>query len=295
MKMYHKLLKTAVGGLIGLASCQVLSAPADLSVKSISVPAYNLISDTLIEITPQVKGKRNEFMMQLVCDLARGGRNQQEVNQILKQNNIDAKAIPLQGNALSLLVNNDKEQQQTACASFVATSIFFPANNSVFFDKKNDEKNSEPARLNQEAFAREMKVRMSIAQATAQFYAVIANNLKKDKNMSWADYQQDVASITESYAAEYLNSIKKIYNANQATYTPVAITIDGLDVIDSRGLELVQTPNISVLKSRGVDWLGNGKILGKEYFVEIRVIDSKSPVRATEEKAAGKIKRKSNY
>ncbi|MFV8846090.1 hypothetical protein [Serratia fonticola] len=216
------------------------------------------------------------------------------MNQILKQNNIDAKSIPSQGNPLSLLVNNDKEQQQTACASFVATSIFFPTDNSVFFDKKSDGKSSEPAQLNQEAFAREMKVRMSIAQATAQFYAVIANNLKKDKNMSWVDYQQDVANITESYASEYLNSIKNIYSANQATYTPVAITVDGLDVIDSRGLELVQTPNISVLKSRGVDWLGNGKILGKEYFVEIRVVDSTRTAKTpeTDKKAAGKAKRK---
>lgn len=293
--MYRQLLKTALGGLICLASCQALSAPADLSVKSISVPAYNLISDTLIAMTPQVKGKRNEFMMQLVCDLARGGKSQQEVNQILKLNNLDAKSIPVQGNALSLLVNNDREQQQTACASFIATSIFFPTSNSVFFDKNSAEKSTEPAKFNQDAFAREMKVRMSIAQATAQFYAVIANNLRKDKNMSWSDYQQDVASITESYAPEYLNSIRSIFNANQATYIPVAITLDGLDVIDSRGLELVQTPNISVLKSRGVDWLGNGKILGKEYFVEIRVIDSNGPAKTPEAKAAGKPKRKNNY
>lgn len=273
--MLHKLLKVALCGLISLTSSLLCAAPADLSVKSISVPAYNLITDTLIGMTPQVKGKRNEFMMQLVCDLARGSRSQQQVNEILKQNNVDVEGIPPAGNAMSLLVNNDKRQQQTACVSFIATSIFYPSDNSVFFNKKKDDKGVESASLDHDAFAREMKVRMSIAQATAQFYAVIANNLKKDKNMTWVDHQQDVANITESYAPEFLNSIKNIFNANQATYTPVAITVDGLDVIDSRGLELVQTPNISVLKSRGVDWLGNGKILGKEYFVDIRVMDAK--------------------
>lgn len=282
--MHHKLLKAALCGLISLTSSLACAAPADLSVKSISVPAYNLITDTLIAMTPQVKGKRNEFMMQLVCDLARGSRNQQQVNEILKQNNVDIEGIPSQGNAMSLLVNNDRKQQQTACVSFIATSIFFPGDNSVFFNKKQDEKSAEPPSLDQAAFAREMKVRMSIAQATAQFYAVIANNLKKDKNLSWADYQQDVANITESYAPEFLKSIKNIFNANEATYTPVAITVNGLDVIDSRGLELVQTPNISVLKSRGVDWLGNGKILGKEYFVDVRVIDANPAVKGKAKK-----------
>lgn len=294
MKMKCKFLKTVVGGLLYLVTFQAFSAMAELSVKSISVPAYNLISDTLIAMTPQVKGKRNDFMMQLVCDLARGSRTQQEVAQVLAQNNIDAKTIPTQGHAMSLLVKNDQEQQQTACASFIATSLFYPTDNSGFFINKKEAKSSSPAVFDQDAFAREMKVRMSIAQATAQFYAVIANNLKKEKNMSWSDYQQDVASITENYAPEYLKSIKTIFNATQATYSPVNITLNGLDVMDSRGLELVQAPNFVLFKSRGVDWLGNGKILGKEYFVEIRVIDDGYVKKPTEieKKPAGRTKKK---
>ncbi|HGM5493351.1 TPA: hypothetical protein ACKP1B_005071 [Serratia fonticola] len=294
MKMKCKLLKTAVGGLLCLVTFQAFPAPADLSVKSISVPAYNLISDTLIAMTPQVKGKRNDFMMQLVCDLARGSRTQQEVAQVLTQNNIDAKTIPTQGHALSLLMNNDREQQQTACASFIATSLFYPTENSDFFVNRKEGGSSEPATFDHDVFAREMKVRMSIAQATAQFYAVIANNLKKDKNMSWSDYQQDVASITEIYAPEYLKSIKTIFNATEATYTPLNITLNSLNVMDSRGLELVQATNFMLFKSRGVDWLGNGKILGKEYFVEIRVIDDGDvkKLSGVERKPAGKIKKK---
>ncbi|WP_413498771.1 hypothetical protein [Buttiauxella gaviniae] len=280
MKAFGNVLKAVIGGLIWLSSHQVFSAPADLRVKTISVPVYNLITETLIDITPRIKGERNEFMMQLVCDLARDSKSQEAVNAILTENNLNPESIPAKGSSLSLLVNNDKPQQQAACASFIATSLFFPVDNSVLFETKKDEKGKDVTTLDSAGFAREMKVRMSIAQATAQFYAVIANNLKKEKNMTWVDYQKDVASITADYAPEYLRSIKRIFAANQATYIPRDITVGGYDVQDSNGRRLIQNSMESLLVSRGVDWLGNGKIMGKEYFVDIQVIDSAAKVKS---------------
>ncbi len=288
MRINSTLIRTAVlGGLIGLMSCQAISAPADLNVKSISVPAYSLITDALIAATPTVKGQRNDAVMQLVCDLARGTKSQQQVNDVLKQNNVDVENIPATGNALSLLVNKNAAMQSTACTAFIATSLFTPVNNSALFDTvkegkdqdhdKSKAKDQVKVTLNPEKFAQEMRLRLAISQATAQMYAVIASNLSKDGNLSWADQQNDVVRIVARYAPQYLQSVKNIYLADQATYTPVSITGNSYDVIDSNGHQLMQNAQGPVLLYRGVEWLGNGKILGKEYFVDVRVIDSGSP------------------
>lgn len=276
MKLHHNLVKTAVGGLLCLASCQAFSAPADLNVKSINVPAYNLISDTLIAMTPSIKGKRNDFLMQLICDLARGDKSQQDISSILKSNKIDYDGIPKQGSPLSILVSNNKEDQSSVCTAYIATSLFTPSDNSVLFDKVKGKAGKEETQLNQDRFNGEMKVKMSIAQATAQLYAVIANNIKSDGNLTWNDYQQNVANIVYNYAPQYLQSLKAIYSADQSSYTPLSITQAGLSVVDSTGKELAINNTELTLKSRGVEWLGDGKILGKEYFYPVKVIEGKS-------------------
>jgi len=274
MRISSTFIRTALGGLIGLISCQAISAPADPNVKSISVPAYSLITDALIAATPTVKGQRNDAVMQLVCDLARGTKNQQQVNDVLKQNNVEVENIPASGSALSLLVNKNVAMQSTACAAFIATSLFTPVNNSVLFDvvKDGQDKNKEKITLNPEKFAQEMRLRMAISQATAQMYAVIAGNLSKGNNLSWADQQNSVLRIVASYAPQYLQSVRDIYLSGQQVFTPVSIYAKSYDVTDSVGHELSQTPQGPVLTYRGVEWLGNGKILGKEYFVDVRVM-----------------------
>lgn len=276
MRINSTLIRTALGIFIGLICCQAISAPADLNVKSISVPAYSLITDALIAATPTLKGQRNEAVMQLVCDLARGTKSQQQVNDVLKQHNVEVENIPTTGNGLSLLVNKNAAMQSTACTAFIATSLFSPVNNKVMFDFVAEEKDKtkQKATLNPEKFAQEMRLRMSISQATAQMYAVIASNLSKDSNLSWADQQNDVVRIVASYAPQYLQSLKNIYMANQATYTAVSIDAKSYDVIDSTGHELIQSPMGPVLTYRGVEWLGNGNILGKRYFVDVQVMSS---------------------
>lgn len=270
--MYHNLVKTAIGGLLCLATAQAFSAPADLTVKSINVSAYNLISDSLIAMTPNINGRRNDFLMQLVCDLARDDKNQKDISSILKANKIDYDGIPKQGSPLSILVNNNKEEQSSVCTAYIASSFFYPSDNSVLFDKITDKAGKEATQLNQDRFNGEMKVKMSIAQATAQLYAVIANNVKNDGNLTWDEYQQNVANIVYNYAPQYLQSLKTIYASERSSYTPVSLGITSLSVFDSTGKELTINSTGVILKSRGVEWLGDGKILGKEYFYPVKVI-----------------------
>ncbi|WP_157952942.1 hypothetical protein [Limnobaculum parvum] len=274
IKIKFNLQKTAVGGLLFLVSHQALCSVGELRVKHIDVPAYNLISDTLVGMSTPSSGKRNDFVLQLVCDLARGDKNQQEVNAVLQHNHIDVQSIPAKGSMSSLLINGDKADQASTCAAYIATSLFNSSDNAALFDKSKTESGKDELTLNQPRFAREMKVRMSLAQATANLYAVIATNLPNNNELSFSDYQQSVASSVYHYAPEYLKLIQKLYASDKATYTPVTVTSSVTSISDNQGRELEITPQSIKFKSKGVVWLGEGKILGKEYFIPVKIIDS---------------------
>lgn len=269
MMTNFKLIKAALGGLFLLAS----ATTGALEVNSINVPAYNLISDTLAGMSSTVDGKRNDDVMQLICDLARGEKKQQEVNTILEQSHVDIQSIPAQGSISSLLINGDMPQRAATCTAYIASSLFYATDNSPLFDKKMDKTGAEKPMLNQQHFDADVRLKMSLSQATATLYAVIASNLKSDPAMAFKDYQQSVLKIVYEYAPEYLRLVKNVYSADRAIYTPVQVTDAALEVMDNTGRDLKIGPQGVVMKSRGVTWLGEGKILGKEYFLAVKIIN----------------------
>ena len=279
------LIKTAAGGLLFLTSCHVFAAASDLNVKSINVPAYNLIVDALNNMNA-ANGKRDDFIMKQICDLARGDKTQEDVNELLARSNIDVRTIPLQGSLNSLLVNGNQPAQAYACATYVATTLSQPTDNSYLYDKNKNAKGVIETTLNPAKFASDMRIKMSMAQATAQLYAVIAGNLPTESNSTWDDYQRSVVRTVYNYAPEYLRLVKVLYTTDTAKYTPGTITKSTVSVADNQGRELQITPTGPVLVSRGVVWLGNGKILGKEYFSPVEIIASAAPVTPAETKKA---------
>ena len=305
MSVSH-VIKTAVSGLLLLVAEHAVASPQDLPVKSISVPAYNMITDTLQSIIPTIDGKRNDFAMQQICALARGEKPQQDVNATLKEKGVDITKIPRSGSVASLLINGDKEQQQMTCAVYLANSVFAPVNNAGYFSKqsgkekaeperktsgwnfwKSDKKEATPAKaeqvvFNQAQFIHDAKVKMAIVQATAQMYAVIAENIQDDKNQYWADYQQKIASIIYNYAPEYLRKITLFYKGNAAKpLMPVNVTLNSFIVANATGDVLTQQAGNVMFTSKGVAWFGSGKILGKEYFSDVMVINPAQPQQQT--------------
>ncbi|MFB0713419.1 hypothetical protein ACEU59_19980 [Buttiauxella noackiae] len=282
-------MKTAIGGLLFLISQTVFSTVRDIKVKHIEVPAYNLISDTLVGMSAPTNGKRNDFVMQLICDLARGDKTQEEVNATLVRNNVDIESIPQSKSISSLLINGKKADQAATCAAYIATSLLVPTDNTALFDKKKSNDGKEEVVLNAARFAEEMKVKMSVAQATANLYAIIASNLDGNSNQSFTDYQENIAKTVYNYAPEYLHLVQTLYINDRAAYTPRALTKSTLVVEDNLSRELQVDPQGFVLKSRGVIWLGEAKILGKEFFVPLNII-----IPPEEKKKSKTIKRTLN-
>lgn len=282
----------------GMAAAESPAAATTTTVAVMSVPAYTLITDSLNSMVPKVNGKVNEQVMSLVCDMARGDRVRADIIRALENSKVNVAAVPVQGSTLSVLVHGSPRQQQSVCASYLATSLFdtpenvryrsvkkeqvseekllpAPAKWKVWEEQKSETVTSEREAVNWDTtkFAQDVKVQVALAKATAQLYALLATNLGNQPQtaaMVDARVKQSLADL----AGDYLNSVQQMYRDTQEqTMTVNLLNETGYAVSDGTGNVLRRSDAGLRLTYRGIEWLGNGKILGKEYFVNLSLRD----------------------
>lgn len=285
---------------MALISSQLLLNPANAIAEqdykpfnTISMPAYTVINDALKNAFPLVNGKENRPLMRLICDLARGVKRQDEINFILTKNNVNVSSIPASGNPLSLLVNRNSEQQQRACASWLATSLHNKMNldtykfkNTKDADNKKkktwpfwpltDESNKmEPSATmewDKARFKEQAIDHMAVAKSTAQFYSLIANDLQQKSDYSFSELKKNIDMSIDSYAAQYLNAIKINAEALQSAGVEVSeLSSTGYKIIDNKGASLSKEGEGFLLTYQQIPWLGDGKIMGKDYYVTVNL------------------------
>lgn len=285
---------------MALISSQLLLNPANAVAEqdyrpfnTISMPAYTVINDALKSAFPLVNGKENKPLMRLICDLARGVKRQDEINFILTKNNVNISSIPASGNPLSLLVNRDSKHQQKACASWLAISLHNKMNLDAYKIKKtkdtdnnksktwsfwplmNQSNKQEPsvtiewdkARFNELAIDQ-----MAVAKSTAQFYSLIANDLQQKSEYSFSELKKNLDTSIASYAAQYLNAIKINAEALQSAGIEVSeLTSSGYKITDNQGTSLSKESDGFLLAYQQIPWLGDGKIMGKDYYITVNL------------------------
>ncbi|HAU5638611.1 hypothetical protein [Citrobacter amalonaticus] len=285
------ILLAVVGGV--LSSTYAIAAPKDLSVKTVSVPAYNIITDTLVRMTPRVEGKRNDFLMEQVCTIAEGNKTKEQVLKTLSERFKDIE----KSKALLTLLDSGQENQQAVCVAWMASSLFNVVDTTVWMEAKAkiDSKEKESSNswkfwkkkettedvrtnvseLNQQRFFQSAQSRLNLAQANAELYAVVASNLATiDGVTSWEAWQQQIAKIVTDFAPSYLQKVKLLTVAStNASFISFNVTENSFSVTNAGGTEYSQYGAVPSLRARGVDWWGNGKILGKDYYVNIKFMD----------------------
>ncbi|EJV1073387.1 hypothetical protein N6A11_005451 [Klebsiella oxytoca] len=284
----------------GMAAAESPAAKATTTstVAVMSIPAYTLITDSLNSLVPRVNGKVNEPVMRLVCDMARGDRVRADIIRALENSKVNVAAVPVQGSPLSVLVHGDTRLQQSVCASYLATSLFDTPDNARYRGVKKEQVSEEkllpaPAKWkvweeqktetvtterqtvswDTTKFAEDVKVQVALAKATAQLYALLATNLGTQPQtaaMVDARVKQSLADL----AGDYLNSVQQMYRDTQAqTMTVNLLNETGYAVSDGTGNVLRRSDTGLRLTYRGIEWLGNGKILGKDHFVNLSLRD----------------------
>lgn len=277
MKMNKLLISSFCLGLIVLSTGTYAVVKADRE-GTIAYPVASLIAETVFAMTPTVNNVRNDVMTKLVCDLARKEKTQDEVNAFLKEKGIDNSKIPQSGHDLSLLVNRKLNDQQAACAAFIATSVMVPQNNRVF-QVENKAKNGfdiDPAKM-----AETMRVRLSIAEANAEFFTLMASSLKTKKNAELLSYQRQVYEMFYSLAPFYLERVKQLYAEPSGPIELLSLAGSDYRVMDGRGRVLSFTQGGVDLDAYGVKWLGAGQLLGKSYSVDVQYFkgNAESPIK----------------
>lgn len=256
-----------------LASMWGFSAQAASRDYVVSYPTASLISETLLEMTPSVNNARNDLMMKLVCDLARNEKSQAEVETFLRRNGVDVSQIPESGNALSLLVNGETQKQKAACASYIATSVIVPGDNKDWYHGVNvtnkDKTISVKQEVDQDKLNQVMRTRMSIAEANAEFYSLMANALAGRGTMSYASYKNQIFDMFSELAPFYLDRVKQLYAGKKGDVTLLSLSKDDYRVMDDKGYVMSFSQGVVDLEVKGVTWFGNGKMLGKEYYLDV--------------------------
>ncbi|EHM47605.1 hypothetical protein [Yokenella regensburgei] len=289
-------IQAVLGGLLFISAGQAFSAAQNFPVKTVSMPAWNIITDTLMKMTPLIEGRRDDGVMSLVCDLARGNKSQRDIDDILQKKNIDMQALAKAPDAMRLLVNHDIAAQQTACSVYLMTSLFVPVDNSVYMQEdtsatKKEEAGKETVKtdkakaganvkssvakiFNQPRFEADVRAQIAIAQATAQLYAIVAGNLERSKGESWGFYQASTTQMISDYAPDFLKTVTAFYqNGAPGSLAIRQLTAKGYDVFDANNHQLQRDQNEFLFRSRNVDWLGNSSIMGKPYYVALKIIN----------------------
>ncbi|MCK6741607.1 hypothetical protein ABKT77_09200 [Enterobacter cloacae] len=285
MNKFNKIMIAAGLGIL-CSSNVVLAAPQE-AAKTLSIPSYNIIAETLIRMTPSVNGKRNDGLLQEICAIAQGAKNKDDVVNSLKGEKVDR--------STAVLLNSDLRSQQSICTAWMASTLFDTVNTSAWMMPVKSESVKKPSdsegwkfwkkkeaaevtkqeqhQLDQQRFFRSAQSRLNIAQADAELFGVIAANMEASKDIStFSGWQQKVAQIVTEHAPSYLNKIKLLTSAsNNNHFVSFVVKENSFAVLDSNGYELSQAGGVPLLRVRGVDWLGNGKILGKEYFVSVNI------------------------
>lgn len=276
MKKQLRLVFTSMVAITLLGSALLANA-ALTPISTISYPTYNLITDSLFSLVPSVGKKRDDSMMQLLCQIARDEISRESANKILSDKGYELDVIPETGHTVSLWINNDKAGQKAACAAYIATSLYLPQNNKEFLAKPDDPKSVE---IDKDKFAEVMRVRFAVADANAEVFGLIMNNL--DPNRSIDDYQAQIEKMFTDLAPLYLDRIRALYTVKEGTMTLLDIKGDDYSVIDNEGRHLSYKDGVLDYTVRGVNWLGNGKILGKESFVDVHYFSQENAPAAAE-------------
>lgn len=272
----------------------------------IEIPALPIIQRGVSELVPHLSDQSHVNLMGQICSLARGELEQGQVNEALKHSQIDAGSIPKQ---FSRLVNGEKSTQQTACAAYLASNVppqldsselVQPAASAASVSSAEDssrlvkEEGQTGAKSNaavesnttstehveqtvlqvdSASLQQALPIKLAIARANADVFALIAVELQRRPGLSIAEYQVAAGQLFAQLAPTYLERIKALTLASGVEYHLLRID-SGLLAFSSSdgGLFESSAQGLSMLQN-GVLWYGQGKLLGQDYPLLVAYFD----------------------
>ncbi|MCY1514695.1 hypothetical protein D9M68_492440 [compost metagenome] len=268
MKTRSLLSLLFVGLLLGGCHAQQQAAHPDW----LETPALPIIQDAVFSLSPTFDGQRNPAVMTQVCALAGGETRQEQVDALLREQGADPARLPRDNHPLALLVNGDQAAQRTACAAYLATSVLLPVNPEEFLQPAptgKDQVATAQRQIDQARLLQTLPTRLAEARANAEVFARIASELQRQPGLTPQAYRQQAAQAFARLAPVYLQRVRQ--------QMPPKGTAFRLRRLDDEGFAFTGAPEIRfeyaadglLLHEHGVLWYGAGKLLGKDYPLQV--------------------------
>lgn len=272
----------AIGPIGCSAQPEALSPTA--KARWLDVPALPIVQGAVVSLADTLAPHKNSEVMAHLCALARGEIQQENINAFIKQQGGDAMKIPQEGHLFSLLVNGDRKAQFSACAAYVATSVFSPLNLTELstthpsptpWDKvKNTE---QPVlQIDQAKLLASLPNRLAIAQANAELFALIATELQYRPGLTFGQYRQLSIEMFIHLAPDYLQRVKEHTPAPNIEFQVLNLDNSNFTFIGSNRTLFSYDYSGLRLQQNGITWLGEGKLLGKDYFLKVAYLPEKT-------------------
>lgn len=260
--------------LLGIGGCkESTSASSAERSQGVDIPAVPVIKSALFSLSDALVPNRNPLLMEQLCALARGEIQQGNINAFIQQQGGDAQTIPRQGHPLSLLVNGDRKTQIQACAAYLATTVMLPLDLNPLMSSAPQEKTpgtGKPApKIDQAKLQAILPGKLAIAQANADFFALIAAELQRRPGLTLEQYHQLSEDMFARLAPDYLRRLKEQAPPPETQYRVLQVDADQFAFISTTGAQYAYDFAGLNLQQNGIAWFAGGKLLGKGYFLKV--------------------------
>lgn len=299
---FRSLTAVALVGLLGLTGCNQPNTPAAQAAPVernwLNIPALPIIQEAVFSLKLNLDKQNESDVMMQICGLARGDLSQNQVNAFLQQNKVEPATVPKQGNPLSLLVNGDQAGQSTACAAYLAAGVLSSVDAKEFMvwsqvkpevstppaeqDSKDKTDNPQVAakpetnaelRIDQKSLAVTLPIKLAVARANADVFALIASELQRRPGLSVNEYLEQSAQLFAKLAPVYLKRIKQQLPAAGTRYSLLRADAEQFSFSSSAGTLFEFGSEGLILRQNGIVWYGQGKLLGQDYPLQVAYFD----------------------
>lgn len=119
-----------------------------------------------------------------------------------------------------------------------------------------------------------LRDRMKIAEASAEFLAIISTKLESSAVKNMEDVKKQIFLLVSENARYYYNLVDDKMNKSASENYNINTWSDlGISFSSSNGYSYDLKDGVVDLKYLGVDWYGSGKLLGKNYFIKLNLAD----------------------
>lgn len=271
---------------LALTGCREQPAAASPSAQArwLEVPALPIVQGAVINLVDMQAPHKNPKVMAQLCALAKGDIQQEHANAFIKQQGGDALAIPQQGHLFSLLVNGDRKTQFSACAAYVANSVLSPLNLAELVaphpvsetGDKGKNPVPSPPQIDHAKLLASLPNRLAIAQANAELFALIATELQHRPGLTFGQYRQLSIEMFIQLAPDYLQRVKEHTPASSTEFKILNLDNQNFTFIGSNQTLFSYDYSGLRLQQNGIIWLGDGKLLGKDYFLKVAYLPEKA-------------------